>query len=100
MPSAAALAIGCALSAAQAQAQENSNAAPRSDQLEEVVVTATRQTDTVNRVALSVSAQTQRSMDQQGIRTIADLQGAVPALNGQAMARAGALLDEALSTFA
>ena len=49
--------------------------------LEEVVVTATRQADTVNRVPLSVSAQTQRTLDQQGIRNIADLTGAVPALN-------------------
>ncbi|HKR88711.1 MAG TPA: TonB-dependent receptor, partial [Phenylobacterium sp.] len=49
-------------------------------ELEEVIVTATRQTDTVNRVALSVSAQTQRAMDQQGIRNVADLAAAVPAL--------------------
>ena len=49
-------------------------------QLEEVVVTATRQSDTVNRVPLSITAQTQRNLDQQGIRNIADLQGAAPAL--------------------
>ena len=50
------------------------------NQLEQVVVTATRQTSTVNRAPLSVTAETQRSLDQQGIRTVADLQGAVPAL--------------------
>jgi iron complex outermembrane recepter protein len=55
------------------------------DALEEVVVTATRQSDSVNRVALSVSAQTQQSLDQRGIQTISDLQAVVPGLriNGQ-----------------
>jgi outer membrane receptor protein involved in Fe transport len=48
--------------------------------LEEVVVTATRQTNTVNRVPLSVTAETQKALDQQGIRTISDLQATVPAL--------------------
>jgi iron complex outermembrane receptor protein len=49
-------------------------------QLEEVVVTATRQNDTVNRVPLSVTAETQKNLDQLGIRTITDLVGIVPAL--------------------
>jgi len=46
--------------------------------LEEVVVTATRQTSTVNKVALSVSAVTQKALDQQGIRSVADLSTQVP----------------------
>ncbi|MGZ3314262.1 MAG: TonB-dependent receptor plug domain-containing protein, partial [Caulobacteraceae bacterium] len=46
--------------------------------LEEVVVTATRQTSTVNKVALSVSAVTQKSLEQQGIRSVADLSNQVP----------------------
>jgi iron complex outermembrane receptor protein len=50
------------------------------DELEEVVVTATRQSDSVNRVALSVSAQTQQSLDQKGIRDISDLVATVPGL--------------------
>ena len=50
------------------------------DVLEEVIVTATRQSDTVNRVPLSVTAQTQKALDQQGIQTIADLQAVVPGL--------------------
>ena len=50
------------------------------DALEEVTVTATRQSDSVNRVPLSVSAQTQKALDQQGIQTIADLQAVVPGL--------------------
>jgi outer membrane receptor protein involved in Fe transport len=49
-----------------------------SNALEEVVVTATRQTSTVNKVALSVSAVTQRSLDQQGIRSVQDLSSQVP----------------------
>ncbi|MEO6340564.1 MAG: TonB-dependent receptor [Caulobacteraceae bacterium] len=44
------------------------------------MVTATRQVDTVNRVPLAVTAQTQKALDQQGIRTIGDLQGTVPGL--------------------
>ncbi len=42
------------------------------------MVTATRQTSTVNKVALSVSAVTQKSLDQQGIRNVADLSNQVP----------------------
>jgi iron complex outermembrane recepter protein len=50
------------------------------DQLEEVFVTSTRQIDTVNRVPLSVTAQTQKALDQQGVQTISDLQALVPGL--------------------
>ena len=50
------------------------------DALVEVVVTATRHSDPVNRVPLSVSAQTQEALDQQGIQTIGDLQAVVPGL--------------------
>ena len=49
-------------------------------QLEAVVVTATRQSESINHVPLSVSAQTQRALDQQGVRSISDLQAIVPAL--------------------
>src|ERR1700760_3147279 len=62
---------GAALAQANAQTA-NSNA------LEEVVVTATRQTSTVNKVALSVSAVTQKNLDQQGIRNVSDLSNQVP----------------------
>ena len=48
--------------------------------LSDIVVTATRQADTVNRVPLSVSAVTQRSLDQQGVKTVQDLGRTVPAL--------------------
>jgi outer membrane receptor protein involved in Fe transport len=61
-------------SAAFAQAPTTGNPSA----LEEVVVTATRQTSTVNKVALSVSAVTQKALDQQGIRSVADLSTQVP----------------------
>ena len=48
--------------------------------LEEIVVTATRQSSSVNRVALAVTAETQRDLDQRGVLTIADLQTLVPGL--------------------
>jgi outer membrane receptor protein involved in Fe transport len=54
--------------------------APTSE-LEEVVVTATRQADTVNRVAIAVTAQTQEMLTQQGVRSVRDLQSLVPSLN-------------------
>src|SRR5688500_15330400 len=62
------------LCATAARAQQQST-------LEEVVVTATRQTDTVNRVPLSITAVTQASLDQQGIRSLNDLQRTVPSLS-------------------
>jgi iron complex outermembrane recepter protein len=62
-------------SAAFAQAAPTTT---NSNAIEEVVVTATRQTSTVNKVALSVSAVTQKSLDQQGIRSVSDLSGQVP----------------------
>ena len=46
----------------------------------EVVVTATRQTSTVNKVALSITAVTQKALDQQGVKTIADFARATPSV--------------------
>ena len=71
-------ALGSAFCAASAFAAQAANGA---GQLEEVVVTATRQTDTVNRVPLSITAETQKTLDQMGVRNLTDLQGSVPALN-------------------
>jgi outer membrane receptor protein involved in Fe transport len=68
-------ALGAAGLATAAFAQAKTT---NSQALEEVVVTATRQTSTVNKVALSVSAVTQKSLDQQGIRSVADLSNQVP----------------------
>ena len=50
------------------------------DALQEIVVTATRHSDSVNRVPLSITAVTQESLDQRGVQTIADLQAIVPGL--------------------
>jgi len=74
------LLLTTALSAAMIASAAFAQAPAADNALEEVVVTATRQADTVNRVPLSVSAQTQRTLDQQGIRNISDLQATVPAL--------------------
>jgi iron complex outermembrane receptor protein len=63
------------LGSAGAIAQESSDAL-----LEEVTVTATRVSAGINRVPLAVTAQTQKALDQQGIRTIADLEATVPSL--------------------
>lgn len=48
--------------------------------LEEVKVTATRVTETANRVPMSISAVTQSTLDQIGIKTASDLTQVVPAL--------------------
>jgi outer membrane receptor protein involved in Fe transport len=71
-------ALGCAGLATAAFAQAAPAPATNSNQIEEVVVTATRQTSTVNKVALSVSAVTQKNLDQQGIRSLQDLSAQVP----------------------
>ncbi|MDB5690922.1 MAG: hypothetical protein JWL91_2798, partial [Sphingomonas bacterium] len=54
--------------------------------LQDIVVTATRRSDTVNRVPLSITAVTQEGLDRQGLRSPSDLQRTVPALTvtGQA----------------
>jgi outer membrane receptor protein involved in Fe transport len=67
---------------AQEAAASAANAQASNDALllGDVVVTATRQADTVNRVPLSISAVTQRALDQQGIKNVSDLQRSVPAL--------------------
>ncbi|MDB5460060.1 MAG: TonB-dependent receptor [Caulobacteraceae bacterium] len=49
-------------------------------ELGEVVVTATRQTSTVNKVALSITAVTQGALDRQGVENIDSLARNVPSL--------------------
>jgi iron complex outermembrane receptor protein len=49
--------------------------------VEEVVVTATRQSDTVNRVSLSVAAVTQKTLDAQGVKQAIDIVRLVPGLS-------------------
>jgi outer membrane receptor protein involved in Fe transport len=50
------------------------------DLLGEVVVTATRQADTVSRVPLSVTAVSQKSLDQQGVKNVSDIARTVPSV--------------------
>ena len=77
-------AIGSALVAGAAYAQASGSAenagATSGNQLQEVVVTATRQAETVNRVPLAITAETQKSLDEQGVRTVRDLTNLVPSL--------------------
>jgi len=66
---------GAALLAAlpqAAMAQEGPSA------LDEVVVTATRQASTVNRVPISITAATQETLDQRGIKNLADVSRNTP----------------------
>ncbi|HEY4029038.1 MAG TPA: TonB-dependent receptor [Caulobacteraceae bacterium] len=75
-------AAASALAANQAYAQAASAPAAGSNgsALEEVVVTATRQSNSVNRVALSIAAVTQQTIDQQGLKQSTDLVRTVPGL--------------------
>ena len=72
------VAASVVISAQAAAAQGRDTGADASGQLEEVVVTATRQSETVNRVPLSVSAVTQRALESQGVKNIGDLARTVP----------------------
>ena len=76
----AGLFVTTALGAVAASPALAQDARPGSDVLEEVVVTATRQADTVNRVPLSITAVTQRALDEQGLKEVRDLSRTVPAL--------------------
>ena len=70
------LAVISILAASAAAAQS----AAETGGLEEVQVTATRTTETANRVPMSITAVTQNSLDQIGIKTASDLAQVVPAL--------------------
>jgi outer membrane receptor protein involved in Fe transport len=84
-----------AVCAGQAWAQAAPPASSQnSGQLEEVVVTATRQIDTVNRVPLSIAAVTQQTLDRQGLKQTTDLVRTVPGLTATNVAQTG------LATFA
>ncbi|MEI9891811.1 MAG: hypothetical protein WDN45_16190 [Caulobacteraceae bacterium] len=62
-------ALGVALVGVPAFAQNAAaNASSQATGIEEVVVTATRQSNSVNRVAMSVAAVTQKTLDEQGIK--------------------------------
>jgi outer membrane receptor protein involved in Fe transport len=71
-------ALGMVLAAPPAFAQAPAPA--NSTGLAEVVVTATRQATAVNRVAMSIAAVTQESLDRQGLKDAQDLSRVVPGL--------------------
>jgi len=75
-------AVSAVLAAPAAFAQAPAPAAPGAGDslLSEVVITATRQVDTVSKVPLSITAVTQRALDQQGVTQLTDLTRAVPSL--------------------
>jgi iron complex outermembrane recepter protein len=68
--------VAFAQTSASVQKAENQSL----DVLEEIVVTATRQTDTLNKVPLSITALTNESLEQQGINTVQDVARVVPEL--------------------
>jgi len=71
------MALGATVPLAQAA---NESGADGEGGLQEITVTATRQSDTVNHVPLSITAVTQDSLDKQGIKTGEDLVRLTPAL--------------------
>lgn len=76
----ATVAFSCLAPFAGAKAQTGTQTPAASSVLDEVLVTATRQADTVNRVSLAITAATQKTMDQKGVRTLADLQTQLPSV--------------------
>ena len=78
-------AIISALAATSAFAQNAQSAASKAQAgdastIGEVVVTATRQSSTVNKVALSITAVTQKALDQQGVKNAQDFARATPSV--------------------
>jgi iron complex outermembrane receptor protein len=75
-------ALGGLMWAPQAFAQQADSQSTGSNVglLGEVVVTATRQSDTVNHVALAVTAVTQKALDQSGVQNLQDLARTVPSV--------------------
>jgi outer membrane receptor protein involved in Fe transport len=49
--------------------------------LGDIVVTATRQNETVNRVPIAITAVSQRTLDQQGVKSVQDIARIVPSLS-------------------
>ena len=69
-----------AVTTVPAAAPEPVKPAPETAQLGELVVTATRQSNTVNKVALSIAAVSQQALDREGVKNIQDISRTVPSL--------------------
>jgi iron complex outermembrane recepter protein len=80
--------LGCALALIAAvstvSAAHADNATPSEPSLEEVVVTATRREESVEKVPISIQALDQHELSQYGIKSISDLAAMVPGLQFQA----------------
>jgi outer membrane receptor protein involved in Fe transport len=74
------IAAGCILLAAPAFSSDASGAAPASDELEQIVITAERREENLNKVPISVTAFSQKTMDDLHIQTFSDLATIVPGL--------------------
>lgn len=63
---------------AAAQAQDSADTGASAGQLEEIIVTAARREENQQKVAISVSAYTQKTLDERGVRTIDDIARLTP----------------------
>ena len=72
--------MGTSAWSSSAMAQQAPGAVQPNDTLGEIVVTATRQSSTVNKVPLSITAVTQTDMDKSGVKSLEDLSRQVPAV--------------------
>jgi len=78
---AAAALAATAMLAPAARAQSAAAAGSGSNELEEIVVTATRRSETLSHVPISVTAMNQDSLDERGIKDAQDLVRYTPGLN-------------------
>src|SRR5580704_5097647 len=75
------LAAACLLTALSPAARADEAAATRGEGLQEVVVTATRHEEALSRVPISVTALTQETMDQKGIKDFLDIARFTPGVS-------------------
>lgn len=82
---AASLVLAALIGRAQAQEAPASGAAPIGSELQEVVVTATRRSERLQDVPISITALSQTQLDEQGLRSIDDLTSVTPGVTFQRM---------------
>jgi outer membrane receptor protein involved in Fe transport len=84
-------ALGLPALPALGQSQSGQQTAqPRPADVGDIVVTATRQSETISRVPMSITAQTQSQLDERNIKTAQDLSRIVPALRIEDSSNGGA----------
>ncbi len=79
------LCVPAAMAQAQAQAQstEAAEAAPMPGMVGEIVVTASRRSESINKVSSSIAAYDRQALDNQGIRSFSDVVSQTPGLSLQ-----------------